>query len=131
MRNFRWTFALVLAAALAAGSAVHAAPTVSGLASWYGSHHEGRLTASGCPFRSAHPSAASKTIPIGAWVRIRHRTRSIVLRIEDRGPYVRGRMLDLSRAAAEQLDVIAAGVVMVSLEVIRLQPMRYGDCPRP
>jgi rare lipoprotein A len=124
---------LVFTAALVfAGRMACAAPTLSGLGSWYGTRHEqGRLTASGCPFDAGHVSAASPVMPIGAWVRVTHGKRSLVLRIEDRGPYVRGRIIDLSRAAAEKLDMIAAGVVRMDLEVIRLDPMVYGQCSTP
>jgi rare lipoprotein A len=108
-----------------AGDAAYSEPVTVGLASWYGAYHEGRLTASGCIFHADHLSAASRSLPIGAWVRVRRAHRSVVVQIEDRGPYVAGRILDLSRAAAERLDAISAGVVLVSLEVTRLH-----DVPR-
>lgn len=120
----------VVSLMLAASLGVARAAPVSGLASWYGAHEQGRLTASGCPFNAGHVSAASPALPLGAWVRVRRGKRSLVLRVEDRGPYVHGRIIDLSRAAAERLDMLAAGVVMVQLEVIRLDPLRYGACQK-
>jgi rare lipoprotein A len=107
------------------GGVAHAAPGIagmghvrSGLASWYGARHEGLRMANGCRFRSAVPSAASRVLPIGAWVRVTNRRnhRSLMVEVTDRGPYVGGRVLDLSRAAAVELDMIAAGIVMVEIE---------------
>lgn len=111
--------ALVLArgvADAAPGVAGVAHIRVSGLASWYGRWHQGRRMSNGCPFHAERLSAASRTLPIGAWVRVRRGKRSVVVEITDRGPYVAGRILDLSRAAAEALDMVAAGVVRVSIE---------------
>jgi rare lipoprotein A len=125
--------AIGLAIALVvAPSMARAAPGVAGLGSWYGPRFEGRITASGCPFRSERLTAASRTIPIGAWVRVRNprNRRSVIVQITDRGPFVRGRILDLSRGAAERLDMIAAGVVMMDLEVIRLEPAGHALCAR-
>jgi rare lipoprotein A len=92
----------------------------SGIASWYGPGFEGKRQANGCIFRSARLSAASRTLPLGSWIRVKrlHSERSVVLEVTDRGPYVGGRVLDLSRAAAQALDMVAAGLVMVSIEPI-------------
>jgi rare lipoprotein A len=113
--------AVLLALMLACtATAAVAAPGISGLSSWYGPRFEGHRTASGCVFKASGLTAASRTIPIGAWVRVRnhHNRRSVVVQITDRGPFVRGRILDLSRGAAERLDMIAAGVAMMDLEVL-------------
>jgi rare lipoprotein A len=101
-------------------TAAVAAPGISGLSSWYGPRFEGHRTASGCVFKASGLTAASRTIPIGAWVKVhnRHNRRSVIVQITDRGPYINGRILDLSRAAAERLDMIGAGVAMMDLEVI-------------
>jgi len=106
-----------LAFAAPIGSGV--ARGVNGVASWYGAWHEGRTMANGKPFRAGNLTAASPVLPIGAWVRVRRHRRSVVVQITDRGPYAGGRMIDLSRAAAERLDMIAAGIVAVSIERIR------------
>ena len=97
----------------------------SGIASWYGARHEGLMMANGCRFHAARLSAASPTLPIGAWVRVQNRRnhRSLTVQITDRGPYVGGRVLDLSRAAAVELDMIAAGIVMVSIEPVSGLPV--------
>jgi rare lipoprotein A len=120
---------LVIVLAFAAATA-WAAPRMTGLSSWYGPRFEGRLTASGCPFHAEGLTAASRTLPIGAWVQVRNRRnhRAVMVQITDRGPYVGNRILDLSQGAAEALDMIAAGVVLMDLEVIRLDPQPYGQC---
>lgn len=117
----------IVASLLLLSGVAYAAPGISGLthlrsgiASWYGPRFEGRTMANGCIFHQAHLSAASRTLPLGSWIRVRrlHSERSVVLEVTDRGPYVGGRVLDLSRAAAEALDMVAAGIVAVSIEPI-------------
>lgn len=112
------------------GSDAHAAPGIAGmahlrtgLASWYGQRFQGRRMADGCPFRAEELTAASSTLPIGAWVRVRrlHSQRWVIVPVTDRGPYVRGRIIDLSQAAAEALDMIAEGIVLVSVEPVGLK----------
>lgn len=110
-----------------AGSVAIAAPGVAGLggmrtglASWYGKRFEHRLMANGCRFQRHALSAASRTLPIGAWIRITNRRnhRSLTVEITDRGPYVAGRIVDVSEAVAEYLDMLSAGIVVVSIEPI-------------
>lgn len=115
--------ALILLALFVSGAAM-AAPTASGIASWYGRYHEGRRMANGCPFRLAALSAASRTLPLGTVVRVISLAngRSVEVPITDRGPYIRGRVIDLSRAAAVRLDMVAAGIVAVSIVPIRVRP---------
>jgi rare lipoprotein A len=90
-----------------------------GIASSYGKQEAGRRTASGVVFDPAHMSAAHRTLPSGSCVRVtrlaNHRT--ILVPIIDRGPYVRGRLLDLSQAAAERLGMIAQGLARVRIEL--------------
>ena len=92
-----------------------------GRASWYGERHHGRTTASGEPFDMNALTAAHRTLPFGTMVRVtRTDTRqSVVVRINDRGPFTEGRVIDLSRAAATEIDMIRAGVVDVQLQVLR------------
>ncbi|HVS63295.1 MAG TPA: septal ring lytic transglycosylase RlpA family protein [Thermoanaerobaculia bacterium] len=94
--------------------------TQRGKASWYGAKFQGRSTASGELFDMNLPSAAHRTLPFGTVVRVRNldNGREIDVRINDRGPFVRGRIVDLSRAAAEELGMIAAGVAEVRLWVV-------------
>jgi len=91
-----------------------------GKASWYGAQFQGRSTASGERFDMDLPSAAHRTLPFGTIVRVHNldNDRHIEVRVNDRGPFVRGRIIDLSRAAAEQLDMIRAGVADVRLSVV-------------
>ncbi len=92
-----------------------------GMASWYGGQHHGGPTASGERFDKNAMTAAHRTLPMNTRVRVtsKRNGRSVVVRINDRGPYGRGRIIDLSEAAAKQLDMIDAGVVPVRVEVLR------------
>jgi rare lipoprotein A len=89
-----------------------------GQASWYGSRHHGRRTASGERFDQHALTAAHRSLPFGSKVRVTNLSnqRSVVVRINDRGPYARGRIIDLSRAAAERLGMLSRGVAPVRLE---------------
>jgi rare lipoprotein A len=91
-----------------------------GVASWYGPKFHGRATASGETFDMNRPSAAHRTLPFGTWVRVQNldNGKSSLVRINDRGPFVRGRILDLSRAAAHELDMIVAGIARVEIRVV-------------
>ena len=93
---------------------------LSGLASWYGPRHQGRPTASGEPFDARGLTAAHRTLPLGTRVRITNleNGRSVVVRIIDRGPFVPGRVVDVSEAAARALDLVPRGVARVRLEVL-------------
>ena len=95
--------------------------TQRGMASWYGGKHGGGPTASGERMDARAMTAAHRTLHMNTRVRVTNQKngRSVVVRINDRGPYGRGRIIDLSRAAAEAIDMIDAGVVPVRLEVLR------------
>lgn len=108
--------AVVVAVALALPDP--AAAETCGLASWYG-RESGRVTANGERFDGTSLTAAHKTLPFGTRIRVTYHGRSMVLRVNDRGPYVRGRILDLSRAAALQLGLVPAGVDRVCYTVVR------------
>jgi rare lipoprotein A len=91
-----------------------------GLASWYGADFHGRPTASGEVFDMYRPSAAHKTLPLGTYVRVSNlsaKTETIV-RINDRGPFVKGRVIDLSYAAAKDLGLLGPGVAPVRIEAL-------------
>ena len=98
--------------------------TERGLASWYGRKFNGRQTASGERFDMNRPSAAHRTLPFGVAVRVTNleNGRSIVVRINDRGPFIDGRIIDLSKAAARKLGMIEAGVVRVKIKVVDERP---------
>lgn len=89
-----------------------------GKASWYGERFRGRSTANGEPFNPDDLTAAHKTLPFGTMVRVvvPKTGRSVVVRINDRGPFVRGRVIDLSRAAAETVGIKQMGVAWVRVE---------------
>ncbi len=101
---------------------VEAGWSEEGLASWYGEPYHGRPTASGPRYDMNEMTAAHRTLPFGTVVRVRNLESSSVadVVINDRGPFVAGRVLDLSRAAAEKLGVIGPGVVPVHVSVVRL-----------
>jgi len=80
----------------------------SGKCSWYSG---GGTTANGEPFNENAMTAAHKTLPFNTRVRVEANGRNVVVRINDRGPFVAGRILDLSKGAAQQLGIINAGVV--------------------
>lgn len=91
--------------------------TERGKASYYADKFKGRRTASGEKFRQHKRTAASLTIPLGTRVRVTNlkNGKTVKVRINDRGPYVKGRIIDLSRKAAKRIDMIRAGVVPVRL----------------
>jgi rare lipoprotein A len=93
---------------------------LAGLATWYGERFEGRPTACGEPFRTEAMTAAHKTLPFHTVVRVIDikTRRDVVVRINDRGPYGDGRIIDLSKAAARKLGSIDRGVVQVELEIL-------------
>lgn len=82
-----------------------------GTASWYGPGFEGNLTASGDVFDSRLFTAASKELPLGSFLYVEHEGRGVVVLVNDRGPYVGDRILDLSRAAAEAIGISGLGWV--------------------
>ncbi|WP_415869091.1 septal ring lytic transglycosylase RlpA family protein [Burkholderia ubonensis] len=93
----------------------------TGTASWYGHAFHQRRTANGERFDMHALTAAHRTLPFGTRVRVTHLLsgRSVVLRINDRGPYVKDRVIDLSMAAAHRLDVARAGTAQVKIESVQ------------
>ncbi len=91
-----------------------------GRASWYGKRFQGKPTASGEPFDTAKLTAAHRKLPLGTLLRVTnlYNNKSVVVRVNDRGPYHKKRILDLSKAAAKELDMINAGVVDVKIEKV-------------
>lgn len=96
-------------------------PYQTGLASWYAGKFQGRKTASGERFNTYHLTAAHLRLPLGTWVRVTNlRTRkSVVVRINDRGPHGTGSIIDLSLAAARRLGGVRAGIFPVRLDVLK------------
>lgn len=92
----------------------------TGLASYYGHQYHGRTTANGETYDENQLTAAHRTLPFDTRVRVTNLTngKEVVLRINDRGPFVDGRIIDVSYRAAGELDFVAAGVVKVRVEVL-------------
>ncbi|MDQ3783363.1 MAG: septal ring lytic transglycosylase RlpA family protein [Actinomycetota bacterium] len=90
--------------------------TFEGIASWYGPGFEGQATASGDIFHADGLTAASLDLPLGTWLRVTKGDRSVIVLVNDRGPYIEERVLDLSRGAAEILGF--TGLAWVSAEIV-------------
>ncbi len=144
----RWTillFALLAASLVLPGCAkkrrvaVHAPPapvtrasppgappqvraTETGIASWYGHPYHGRAAANGEIYDMEKLTAAHRTLPFGAMVRVTNlgNDKSVDVRITDRGPFIDGRIIDLSHAAAEALGFVSAGLARVRVDVVSL-----------
>ena len=99
-----------------------------GMASWYGDQFNGRPTATGERFDMHGLSAAHKTLPLPALVEVTNEAngRSVVVRVNDRGPFAESRIIDLSRGAAEQLDMLSRGVGQVRVRYIGPAPRGGG-----
>jgi len=92
----------------------------TGVASWYGHPYHGRPAADGEIYDMEKLVAAHRTLPFNTWVRVTNlnNSKSVDVRIIDRGPFVGGRIIDLSHAAARSVDMIGAGIAQVRIEVI-------------
>ncbi|MDR2942650.1 MAG: septal ring lytic transglycosylase RlpA family protein [Treponema sp.] len=91
-----------------------------GIASWYGKEFDGRPTASGEIFDSSQLTAAHPSLPFGTVLVVtnRHNNKKVTVKVNDRGPFVAARIIDISKAAAEQLDMISTGTAPVSIESV-------------
>lgn len=100
--------------------------TQTGKASYYFGRWIGRKTANGEIYRATDVTAAHKTLPFNTMVRVKNlrNGKEVIVRINNRGPYVRGRIIDLSLAAAKQIEMTQAGVVPVKIEVLRQVPIQ-------
>jgi len=97
----------------------------TGLASWYGEEFQGNTTASGEAYDLNGLTAAHHTLPFGTTIRVTNlrNHKSILLRVNDRGPYLGERMLDVSWAAAQQLGFVQTGTAQVRVEVMSRPPL--------
>jgi rare lipoprotein A len=100
-----------------------------GVASWYGYEFEGRPTASGEIYNSSQFTAAHPTLPFGTILLVTNRqnNRQVAVKVNDRGPFVGGRIIDVSRAAAEQLDMLITGTAPVSIDKIQPNHPLYAQ----
>ena len=96
-------------------------PYQIGTASWYGSYFDGKPTASGEAYDMHDLTAAHPTLPLGSYVRVTnlHNGRAVVVRVNDRGPIVQGRIIDLSYGAAQELQFQEQGLQRVRLDVVK------------
>ena len=104
-----------------------------GKASYYANKFEGRKTASGEIFSNKEFTAAHLTLPFGTWVKVTNlkNQKSVVVRINDRGPYIKGRIIDLSRVAADSLDFIKSGWSTVRVEEVIMTAVVDSIPPLP
>jgi rare lipoprotein A len=89
-----------------------------GTASYYADQFQGRRTANGETFNMHELTAAHRSLPFGTWVKVTNMNngKDVIVRINDRGPYVKGRIIDLSIGAAKELGIVHSGIVQVKLE---------------
>jgi len=94
---------------------------MEGIASWYGEDFNGRLTASGEIYDMYKFTAAHKTLPLGTVVKVTSldNGKTVEVKVNDRGPYVKGRIIDLSRTAGRAIDIRGAGTAKVKLDIVR------------
>jgi peptidoglycan lytic transglycosylase len=94
----------------------------TGIASWYGHPYHGRAAADGEIYDMEKLTAAHRTLPFGTWVRVTNlgNQKSVDVRIIDRGPFIDGRIIDVSHAAAEALDMVRAGLAKVRVDVLSM-----------
>src|SRR6266705_7153789 len=120
------------------GKVASTKPYQIGTASWYGDYFQGKATASGEPYNMYDLTAAHPTLPLGSWVRVTNlrNGRAVVVRINDRGPVVPGRIIDVSYSTARVLQFKAQGLQRVRLDLVQpkmaqpqtvamLQPMAF------
>jgi rare lipoprotein A len=102
-----------------------------GVASWYGRKFHGRLTSNREPYDMYAMTAAHKTLPLPTYVKVRNlrNDKSIVVRVNDRGPFVHNRIIDLSYAAALKLDMVRDGTSLVEVTAISFEDTLPGDRP--
>lgn len=95
--------------------------TETGIASWYGPPYNGRRSANGDVYNMEKLTAAHRTFPFDTWVEVTNleNKKSVEVRITDRGPFIKGRIIDLSLAAAREIDMVQEGIVKVRVKVIR------------
>jgi rare lipoprotein A len=98
--------------------------TEVGLASWYGHPYHGRAAANGEIYDMEKLTAAHRTLPFNTWVRVTNlsNSKSVEVRIIDRGPFIQGRIIDLSHAAAQVIELIGPGVAQVRIDLIAAPP---------
>lgn len=117
MKNFRRSFAVALLVTCSAALPLEASAAPCGGASWYAL---GSKTASGERMNASLMTAAHRSLPFGTKVKVTNgrNGKSVVVRINDRGPFIRGRVLDLSKAAAQNIGMVRSGTAKVCYQII-------------
>ncbi|MBI4800085.1 MAG: septal ring lytic transglycosylase RlpA family protein, partial [Desulfarculus sp.] len=120
------------------GKTYHPLPSAEGyrergIASWYGPNFHGKRTSNGEQYNMESLTAAHKTLPMDTWVEVTNQEsgRQLVLRINDRGPFVDGRIIDLSKAAARDLVVLGRGTARVEVKALGYRQAGTGVAGRP
>ncbi len=100
-----------------------------GIASWYGPGFHGRKTANGERFNQGAMTAAHKKLPFHTWVKVinRDNDKSVIVRINDRGPFKPGRIIDLSKRAAKEIGMIGSGTAKVIIFYLKDEPEEAGE----
>ena len=100
-----------------------------GIASWYGDYFHGRLTANGEYYDMNSLSAAHKTLPLPSYLKVTNleNNKSVIVRLNDRGPYVGDRIIDLSKKAAEDLDMLQQGTAEVRVQYMKSAPLEGNE----
>lgn len=123
-KGYQFTSGLVFSVALAVSALLPQASasglSSTGIASWYGPGFHGRLTANGERYDMYAMTAAHKTLKFGTKVEVTNTDngKSVVVRINDRGPFVGGRVIDLSKSAADAIDMVGPGTAAVTIQVL-------------
>jgi len=104
-------------------------PYQVGTASWYGQQFEGKPTATGEPYDMHEFTAAHMTLPLGTWVKVTNLRNGnwVVVRINDRGPVVPGRIIDVSYGAARMLNFKSRGLARVRLDIVRPETLAWSE----
>ncbi len=124
-----WLFSLLLCALISQSTAQSISSIrLTGRASYYGDFFHGRRTASGEKFDIQKFTAAHRTLPFGTRVKVTnlHNNKSVILKINDRGPHVKTRIIDLSKAAARAIDLMRYGAAKVAIEVLNRTDLALG-----
>lgn len=100
-----------------------------GMASWYGKDFDGKMTANGEIYDLSHMTAAHRTLPMPSVVKVTNleNSKSVIVRVNDRGPFAKNRIIDMSKKAAQMLDYKDKGVIMVKVELLKDETRKLHD----
>lgn len=109
----------IYSAVQSSSSSIRKRPIQIGIASWYGPGFYGKTMANGKPYNREALTIAHRTLPLGRVVHLRNleNGKTLIVKVTDRGPYIPGRIVDLSEAAAKRLDILERGTARIALEL--------------